>query len=89
MQQYQEIGIGTSKSQVEELAGKPTAIHKKEDGTIEYEYVERIKVGARDVEARHYFFIIKDGQVISKRVKQSSPPGYEFDSYEMQTTQKF
>lgn len=67
--------------------GEPFAIYDRSDGTVEYEYVERIKIGARDAEERRYFIVIKDGVVISKRVKQSSPLPYGFDSYDMQTTQ--
>lgn len=89
MEEYQEIGVGASEASIKEKMGPPTMIHKKSDGTLEYEYVERIKVGERDLEERHYFFVIKDGQVISKRVKQMSPPAYDFDSYEMQTTHQF
>ncbi len=82
-----EIPLGTSQNEVVATAGEPYAIHKKEDGTVEYEYIERFKVGGRDTEERHYFLLIKDGKVVSKRVEQSSPPPYLFDSYEMQTTQ--
>ncbi len=87
-QAFFEIPIGTSKDEVVASAGEPYAIHTKEDGSIEYEYIERFKVGGRDTQERHYYLIIKDGKVASKRVEQSSPPPYIFDSYEMQTTQK-
>ncbi len=52
-------------------AGEPYAIHHKEDGSVEYEYIERFKVGGRDTEERHYFLLIKNGKVASKRVDQS------------------
>lgn len=87
MNSFYEIPIGASSSEVEEQAGPPYAIHKKSDGAVEYEYIERINAGARNIEERHYYILIKDGKVVSKRVKQSSPPAYTFDSYEMQTTQ--
>lgn len=90
MEAFYEVPIGTSPLEVVAYLGEPYAIHKREDGTLEYEYIERIKIGARDAEERHYFILIKDGQVISKRVKQSGPIPYyfqNFDSYEMQTTQ--
>lgn len=87
MDAFYDIDLCTTKPQVVEALGQPYAIHKKGDGTEEYEYIERIKIGARDAEERHYFILIKDGVVISKRVKQSSPLPYGFDSYEMQTTE--
>ena len=82
-----DIPIGSKESEVVATAGEPYAIHHKEDGSVEYEYIERFKVGGRDPQERHYFLLIKNGKVVSKRVDQSSPPPYIFDSYEMQTTQ--
>jgi hypothetical protein len=86
-QAFFDIPIGSSQNEVIATAGEPYAIHKKEDGSVEYEYIERFKVGARETQERHYFLLIKDGKVVSKRVDQSSPPPYIFDSYEMQTTE--
>ncbi len=87
MDAFYDIDLCTTAPQVVETLGKPYAIHKREDGSIEYEYIERIKIGARDAEERHYYILMRDGVVISKRVQQSSPLPYGFDSYEMQTTQ--
>lgn len=87
MDSFHEIPIGASSQQVVASIGKPSTVNKKDDGTIEYEYVERIKIGARDAQERRYIIVMKDGVVVSKRVKMSSPLPYGFDSYEMQTTQ--
>jgi hypothetical protein len=87
MNNFSDIPIGTASSEVIISYGQPYAIHKKENGMIEYEYLERIKAGARVLEERHYILVIREGKVISKHIKQSSPPAYYFDSYEMQTTQ--
>ncbi|HSX37777.1 MAG TPA: hypothetical protein VLE95_02990 [Chlamydiales bacterium] len=87
-QVFFDIPIGSSKNEVTTSVGEPYAIHKKEDGSLEYEYIERFKVGGRETEERHYFLLIKDGKVASKRVEQFSPPPYIWDSYEMQTTQE-
>lgn len=87
MEAFYEIDLCTTTPQVVEALGKPYAVHELEEGYVEYEYVERIKIGARDAEERRYFILMKDGRVVSKRVKQSSPLPYGFDSYEMQTTQ--
>ncbi|EKE09438.1 MAG: hypothetical protein ACD_16C00172G0002 [uncultured bacterium] len=88
MEAFYEIDLAATTPQVLSSLGKPYAIREKEDGCVEYEYIERIKIGNRDAEERHYFILIKNGAVISKRVKQSSPLPYGFDSYEMQTTQQ-
>lgn len=87
MDAFHCIELCATTPQVVATLGEPYAIHKKPDGSIEYEYVERVKIGARDAEERRYYILMKDGQVVSKRVKQSSPLPYGFDSYEMQTTQ--
>jgi hypothetical protein len=86
-QAFFDIPIGTSQKEVVASAGEPYAIHKKEDGSTEFEYIERVKIGGRNAQTRRYYLVIKDGKVVSKRVEQSSPPPYLFDSYEMQTTQ--
>lgn len=87
MDAFFEIDLCTTTPQVVACLGKPYAVHSKEDGCVEYEYIERIKIGGRDAEERRYFILMRDGVVVSKRVKQSSPLPYGFDSYEMQTTQ--
>lgn len=87
MTTFYDIDISTPAPEVVTQLGKPYAIHQKGDGCVEYEYIERIKIGSRDAEERHYFIMIRDGVVISKRVKQSIPLPYGFDSYDMQTTQ--
>ena len=84
---FYDIPIGSSPTEVVATAGKPYAIHKKDDGSVEYEYIERIKVGERNLEERHYFLLIKDGKVVSKRVEAQVPAPYTFDSYDMQTTE--
>lgn len=86
-QAFFDVPLGSSLYDVIAVAGEPYAVHNKDDGSIEYEYIERFKVGSRDSQERHYFLLIKDGKVVSKRVEQSSSPPYIFDSYEMQTTQ--
>ena len=87
MNAFYDVDISATAPQVEATLGKPYAIHKTADGGVEYEYIERIKIGARDAEERHYFILLKNGVVVSKRMRQSSPLPYGFDSYEMQTTQ--
>ena len=84
---FQEVSIGSSQPDVVTVLGKPYAVHEKSDGTIEYEYIERFQAGGRTINERHYFIIMKEGRVVSKRMSQSSPNPYGFDSYDMQTTQ--
>jgi len=90
MDTFHEVDLSATTEQVKALLGTPYAIRTSDDGCVEYEYIERIPIGARDAETRHYFIQFQDGKVVSKRVKQSSPLPYflnNFDSYDMQTTQ--
>ncbi len=90
MNTFQDLPIGASSAEVVSSMGQPYSIQKKEGDVVEYEYIERIKIGDRDAEERHYFVLLKNGQVISKRVQQTGPIPYYlngFDSYQMQTTQ--
>ena len=87
MNAFYDIPLGATESEVLASAGKPYSISKNEDGCVEYEYIERVKAGARDLEERRYVLVLKDGKVVSKHVKGSTPSPFLFDSYEMQTTQ--
>jgi hypothetical protein len=87
MNSFYDIPIGASHTEVVSSLGKPYSVKRNDDGSEEYEYIERVKIGARSAEERHYYLQLKDGKVTSKKVKQSSPGPYLFDSYEMQTTQ--
>lgn len=84
---FYDVPVGSTQDEVIAALGKPVAQHKKNDGSVEYEYVERLTIGSRNVSERRFYVLMKDGRVVSKRVKQSEPLPYGFDSYEMQTTQ--
>jgi hypothetical protein len=88
MSGFADVPIGATKQEVIESVGKPVSERNLSDGSVEYEYVERFKEGARTINERHYFIVIKDGKVVAKRISQQSPPAYGFDSYDMQTTQR-
>jgi hypothetical protein len=87
MSAFYEIPVGSSREEVIMQAGDPYSIQKKEDGSEELVYVERITAGARFLQQHRYIITIKNGIVISKRVERKSPSPNTFDSYEMQTTQ--
>ena len=91
MDSFSNVDLCTTVDQVKACLGDPYAINEIGDGCLEYEYIERIPIGARNLEERHYYIVIKDVYVVSKRIKQSSitplgPLPLNFDSYEMQTT---
>jgi hypothetical protein len=76
-QTFADVDIGEPILQVEEKVGKPFAIRKNSDGTQEYEYIERISLGTEVVEEYHYYLVINNGQVVSKRLNQDRPPAFD------------
>ena len=74
---YDDIGIGTSISEVTAKIGEPYAIHTKSDGTQEYEYIEKINLSGELVAENHYFLLVRGGQVVGKREKSEKPPAYD------------
>lgn len=88
IQGFYDVPVGATSAEVVGALGSPITKKTLADGSIEYEYVERFKVGGRDLNERRYIIVLKDGKVISKRIQQTSPLPYGFDSYDMQTTQQ-
>jgi len=74
---YEDITVGSTISDVQAKVGSPYSIHKQADGTEEYEYIERIPLGTEVVEENRYYLVIKNGQVVSKRMNQQTPPAYD------------
>ncbi len=74
---YDKIAIGTPVSTLRSEIGKPYAIHHKEGGIEEYEYIERISTGNNLVAENHYFLIVENGKVIGKYLKRERPPAYD------------
>lgn len=74
---YDSVQTGMSVSNLMTEVGKPYAIHVREDGFEEYEYIERINTGSHLIAENHYYILIKDGAVVSKYMKQEGPPPYD------------
>ncbi len=86
MQEFYDVPNQTSSKELKNLMGSPYEVRKKEDGTQEYEYIERIKVGSRTLEERRYIFILKNDRVVSRKVIQDGPTPFETNSYKLQTS---
>ena len=86
MNEFHGIPVGTTAVQLQSVAGKPYTISKHDEGGEEYEYIERLTIGSRIATERHYYFILKEGKVVSKRVEDISPPPYLLNSYDLQST---
>lgn len=87
MRSFYDVPIGASENEVVSTLGRPVSTQRNEDGSVQYEYVERFKAGGRNIEERRYCILFKEGRVAGKQVKQNSPAPFYFDSYDMQTTQ--
>jgi len=84
---FYEVPVGTSKQELVAQAGTPYSVNKNSEGVEEFKYIERLKIGGRNVQETHYIFTLKEGKVSSKRVETFLAPPTTFDSYEMQTTE--
>ena len=74
---YDNVRVGTPVSELQAGIGRPYAIHHKEPGIDEYEYVERINVGNNLIAENHYFLIVQNGKVIGKYMSRERPPAYD------------
>jgi len=87
MDSYTQVPIGLPVNELKKTAGKPYSIRHMDEGKDKYEYIERIFMGDKVIEERHYYFIIKDGRVVSKQIQEEKPPPFQVpNSYEMQTS---
>ena len=76
-QNFDQIQVGTTVADVQAKAGRPFAVYKQGDGTVEYEYIERIPMGEEIIEENHYFLVIQKGVVVGKRFGTEHPPAYD------------
>jgi hypothetical protein len=74
---YDKVEIGMPITKLQSEIGKPYAIHAKEGGTEEYEYIERIDSGNNLIAENHYFLIVEDGKVVGKYMSREQPPAYD------------
>jgi hypothetical protein len=84
---FNDISVGASVEDLIFAYGKPYNIKTLDNGEYEYEYIERMIIGNRTFEARHYFFIVKDNKVAYKRYDEETPRDKR-NSYDLQTTCK-
>ncbi len=77
---FSETHVGMSEESLLKTYGRPLNVYHKDNGEVVYEYVERFQMGMSDryVEARRYYFHIKDKKVIHKQMVISNQPGYDF-----------
>lgn len=76
-QKYNSVQVGDPISVVVDQAGEPYALRTLQNGTLEYEYIENFSRGTVLIYENHYFFIVKDGKVVSKKMTQTQEEPYD------------
>ncbi len=89
MDSFSGVSLGESCQEVREKLGRPYLVRKKENGVVEYEYVERIYANTINQEERHYLIRFKEGKVFEKKIFQESPAPFQRNSLDIQTSSNF
>jgi len=76
-QQYDDVLLGASISDLMCLLGEPYSVRCLCDGVEEYQYIERVSQNDELAYENHYFIKVVNGQVVSKRMKVESRPAYD------------
>jgi hypothetical protein len=74
---FDNIEMGTPVTEVVQKYGSPVKIKDNKNGTMSYEYIERLPIGEQTVQENNYFLIIRDGKVVGKRYNEELPPEYD------------
>lgn len=74
---FEDVQVGSSMTDVQKRVGSPYAVRKGANGTEEYEYIERFYLNDEVIEENHYILVVKNGQVVSKRLNDKTPPSYD------------
>lgn len=80
IQKFQSAPIGMSEETLVQTYGKPRNIYYRDDGVVLYEYIEQFQTAYSTntiVEVRRYYFVVKNGKVVSKRMGVKNRPAYE------------
>ena len=89
MDSFYEVPTGTKKAALIKEMGKPYAIHQKGPNEEEYEYIEKVTMGQRVVSERHYYFLIRNGVVVSKRMEEQEPLMLDRNAIDIQSSMNF
>jgi len=83
---FSQISVGMTTDDVEKILGKPYSIKNLEDNEIQYTYIEKMPMGKRVIQERHYLINFRNKKVSATKVIYYNRPSYEGNSYEMQTS---
>lgn len=73
---FDAVQVGTPTEEILMMYGYPQQIYQYEDGSEEYEYLEKSYQRSGVLEIRRFFFVIQNGQVTEKRCDQELSPLY-------------
>ena len=83
----ENVSVGMTVKELEATRGQPYDVKELTSGEVEYEYIERVSANQLNIRERHYFFLVKDGKVVDKKVKEVMPPPMNFrNSFDLQTS---
>ena len=74
---YNAVQLGMPAAKVVKQYGEPYAVNELGDGSLEYEYLERVSMNNQLVYENHFYLTIERGKVISKRFREESRPAYD------------
>ncbi|MFS8564458.1 MAG: hypothetical protein LVR00_09240 [Rhabdochlamydiaceae bacterium] len=74
---FDDVQMGSPIADFEKQVGSPYRIQKRSDGSLSYEYIERIFMGEEVIEENHYYLLVKNGRIVAKRMNQEIPPAYD------------
>lgn len=66
--EYTSVAVGSEVMSLKSLYGEPSTISKLDNGYEIYEYIQRVSLNRETVEMRRYYFLIKDGKIINKKI---------------------
>ena len=79
-ERYYTVSQGDDIAQIQAEVGRPYEVRATTDNTEEYVYIERIPLGKNAMLFREYVFIVADGKVMCKEIREKQKKGFHFSS---------
>jgi hypothetical protein len=90
MTAFYDVPLGTKKADLIKEWGKPYSVCKRSSqNTEELEYIEKITMGQRMVSERHYYFLLRNDAVVSKRMEEKEPFILDRNAIDIQSSMNF
>ena len=66
--EFTSVAVGSEVVALKGLYGEPSTISKLDNGYEIYEYIQRISLNKETIEMKRYYFLVKDGKIINKKI---------------------